>query len=638
MLCKNCGAQLPDGARFCLMCGAAVEAAAEPVQADSVMPTAEEADSFDFIAADGPVEDDATDVTGTFRVIPAAKKLEEPLNIGAVPFLPMAPAPRQTYVPRRVAHPVNQSRPGSVYSKPNVTAPKMQEFNWPENSSWAVSAQVDEVEQTQKPKKTSLWSKLTARMAVDPQPAKEAAMSGVPQEAPAPTAAPAPAAAPAPTAAPAAEKPFSHLPKVEETPAPAAVPEPPAVDPEPVEEWPPVDPVQDDEFFASEDNPTYQDEYADDPTDAYEDAYDDAGATAQFSMPGTYAAKSPDQTDNLYAPATAARTYRHTGHMTNTRVLVIVGILVVVLAGLGIGFATGAIKFFDDGGKDYTQYIRAEETPVEEDTTATTQEEPAEEEKDLAVAGVTTKASVEDYTWEELSAIAKAIASADSDDDGLKIAASYNLCDSKGKLDGTQFKEVKLTNGTTLYMRIAGFRQDDLADGGRAGITFIAANSAGTKRIMEYEGSNSDWENSALREWMNKDLLAKFPDEVTGVIQDAKKAANAAYSTGKSQGTTTDTLWIPSVTELYGTIPTGYSRKSTYTPEGEQYALFADQNVTWGAANEALEITGTTDKYWWTRTPDSESAEHNICVSTAGSDYSTHVLTTDHSVVVGFCL
>ena len=430
------------------------------------------------------------------------------------------------------------------------------------------------------------------------------------------------------------------MPKVEETPAPApaAVPEPPAVDPEPVEEWPPVDPVQDDEFFASEDNPTYQDEYADDPTDAYEDAYDDAGATAQFSMPGTYAAKSPDQTDNLYAPATAARTYRHTGHMTNTRVLVIVGILVVVLAGLGIGFATGAIKFFDDGGKDYTQYIRAEETPVEEDTTATTQEEPAEEEKDLAVAGVATKASVEDYTWEELSAIAKAIASADSDDDGLKIAASYNLCDSKGKLDGTQFKEVKLTNGTTLYMRIAGFRQDGLADGGRAGITFIAANSAGTKRIMEYEGSNSDWENSALREWMNKDLLAKFPDEVTDVIQDAEKATNASYSTGKSQGTTTDTLWIPSVTELYGTIPTGYSRKSTYTPEGEQYALFADQNVTWGAANEALEITGTTDKYWWTRTPDSESAEHNICVSTAGSDYSTHVLTTDHSVVVGFCL
>lgn len=634
MLCKNCGAQLPDGARFCLMCGAAVEAAAEPVQADPVMPTAEEADSFDFTAADGPVEDDATDVTGTFRVIPAAKKLEEPLNIGAVPFLPMAPAPRQTYVPRRVAHPVNQSRPGSVYSKPNVTAPKMQEFNWPENSSWAVPAQVDEVEQTQKPKKASLWSKLTARMAEDPQPAKEAAMSGVPQEAPAPTAAPAPAAAPA------AEKPFSHLPKVEETPAPApaAVPEPPAVDPEPVEEWPPVDPVQDDEFFASEDNPTYQDEYADDPTDAYEDAYADAGATAQFSMPGTYAAKSPDQTDNLYAPATAARTYRHTGHVTNTRVLVVVGILVVVLAGLGIGFATGAIKFFDDGGKDYTQYIRAEETPVEEDTTTTTQEEPTEEEKDLAVAGVTTKASVEDYTWEELSAIAKAIASADSDDDGLKIAASYNLCDSKGKLDGTQFKEVKLTNGTTLYMRIAGFRQDDLADGGRAGITFIAANSAGTKRIMEYEGSNSDWENSALREWMNKDLLAKFPDEVTDVIQDAEKATNASYSTGKSQGTTTDTLWIPSVTELYGTIPTGYSRKSTYTPEGEQYALFADQNVTWGAANEALEITGTTDKYWWTRTPDSESAEHNICVSTAGSDYSTHVLTTDHSVVVGFCL
>ncbi len=609
MLCKNCGAQLPDGARFCLMCGASVDAAAEPAPVDQDLPTVPEADDFGFTAADGPVEDDATDVTGTFRVIPAAKKLEEPLNIGAVPFLPMAPAPRQTYVPRRVAHPVNQSRPGSVYSKPNVTAPKMQEFAWPENSSWAVPAQVDEAEQNVKPKKASLWSKLTARMAEDPQPAKEAAMSGMPQaEAPAPE--PQPAVAPEPTPVPA---------------------------PAPIEEWPPVDPVEDEELFAEEEDLTYQDEYANEYQDDYEDDYADAGDTAQFSMPGTYAAKSPDQTDNLYAPATAARTYRHSGHVTNARVLVVVGILVVIVAALGVGFATGAIKFFDDGGKDYTEYIRAEETPVEEEAT-TTQEEPQEEEKDLAVAGVATKASVEDYTWEELSTIAKAIASADSDDDGLKIAASYNLCDSKGKLDGTQIKEVELTGGTTLYMRIAGFRQDNLADGGKAGITFLAVNSAGTKRIMEYEGSNADWENSALREWMNKDLLAKFPDEVTDVIQDAEKAANPSYSATGSQTTTTDTLWTPSLTEIFGTIPTGYSRSTTYKPEGEQYAYFADQNVTWGTSNEALEVTGTTDKYWWTRTPDSESAEHNICVSTAGSDYSTHVLTTDHSVVVGFCL
>lgn len=601
MLCENCGAQLPDGARFCLMCGTVVDSAPSS-QADSAPSAPQEADTFDFEAANAPDDSDATDVTGTFRVIPAAKKLEEPLNIGAVPFLPMAPAPRQTYVPRRIAHPVNQARPGSASSRPNVTAPKMQEFSWPENSSWAVPAQVDEAPLAEKPKRASLWSKLTSRMADDQQPSKADA-----------------AAVPAPTAAP----------------APAA----PSVN-EPVDEWPPVEPVEEESFFSENNASSYQaeyDDYAASKSDPADPADIDSDATAQFSVPGTYAAKSPDQTDNLYAPATAARSYVHSGHVTNRHVLIVAGILVAVIAVAGIGVATGTFKLFDDGGKDYTQNIRAEETPTEQDAT-TTQEEPEEAEKDLAVAGVSTKASVEDYTWEELSTIAKAIAAADNDDDALKIAASYNLCDSKGKLDGTQFKEVKLTGGTTLYMRIAGFRQDNLAEGGLAGITFIAANSAGTKRIMEYEGSNSDWENSALREWMNKDLLAKFPDEVTDVIQDAKKAANAAYSTGGSQATVTDTLWAPSLTELYGAIPTGYSRKTTYTPEGEQYALFADKNVTWGTANEALEITGTTDKYWWTRTPDSESAEHNICVSTAGTDYSTHVITTDHSVVVGFCL
>ncbi len=629
MLCKNCGAQLPEGARFCLMCGTAVDfAAAEdgekdvavepaaPAEVDVPVQAAEpaEPDTFDFDAANVPDENaDATDVTGTFRVIPAAKKLEEPLNIGAVPFLPMAPAPRQTYVPRRIAHPVNPARPGSAIARPNVTAPKMQEFSWPEDSSWAVPAPVDEVPAAEKPKRVSLWSKLTSRKAEEPQ------------------------AVEAPAAAPAAPAPAA--------PRPAAVPAPqpaPAPEPAPVDEWPPVEPYEDEKPFSAQDTPVYQDDYAtgyadDDPI---EDDYNDADATAAFSMPGTYAAKSPDQTDNLYAPATAARRYEHSGHVTNRHVLIIVGALVAVLAVAGIGVATGAFRLFDDGGKDYTENIRVDETPSTQTTTTTTTQEETEEEaeKDLAVAGVSTKASVEDYTWEELGAIAKAISAADSDNDALKIAASYNLCDSKGKLDGTQTKEVELTGGTTLTMRIAGFRQDDLADGGKAGITFIASNSAGTKRVMEYSGSNSDWENSALREWMNKDLLAKFPDEVTDVIRDAEKVANGAYSTGKSQGTVIDTLWAPSLTELYGTIPSGYSRKSTYAEEGEQYALFADLNVTLGTANDALAVSGTTDKYWWTRTPDSESAEHNICVSTAGSDYSTHIITTDHSVVVGFCL
>ncbi len=596
MLCENCGAQLPDGARFCLMCGAVVDSA-KSTQEEPSLSAPQEAAIPDqetvSVPDDGNASDDsdATDVTGTFRVIPAAKKLEEPLNIGAVPFLPMAPAPRQTYVPRRIAHPVNQARPGSASSRPNVTAPKMQEFSWPENSSWSVPVQVDEEPLAEKPKRASLWTKFASRMTDDPQSVK--------------------------------------------TPTAPTVPTAPAC--EPVDEWPPIEPVEEESPYAKNNPVSYQPKH--ESWDSGENGRDasDAQATAQFSMPGTYAAKSPDQTDNLHAPGTAARSYVHSGHVTNRHVLIVAGILLAVIAVAGIGVATGTFKLFDDGGKDYTEYIRAEETSAEQDTT-TAQEEPAEEEKDLAVAGVTTKASVENYTWEELSKIAKAIAAADSDNDGLKIATSYNLCDSKGKLDGTQFKEVKLTGGTTLYMRIAGFRQDNLADGGKAGITFLAINSAGTKRIMEYEGSNSDWENSALREWMNKDLLAKFPDEVTDVIQDAKKAANAAYSTGKSQGTTTDTLWTPSLSELYGAIPTGYSRKTTYTPEGDQYALFADMNVTFGAANEALEVTGTSDKYWWTRTPDSESAEHNICVSTAGSDYSTHVLTTDHSVLVGFCL
>ncbi len=624
MLCKNCGAQLPEGARFCLMCAAPVEdaeaPASEPMESASL-----DAGSFDQVdeknIAAAPADDtaageatDATDVTGTFRVIPAAKKLEEPLNVGAVPFVPMAPAPRQTYVPRRIAHPVNQSRPGTSSMRPNVKAPKMQEFSWPETSSWYNEPQVEEEPQPQKPKRGGLWSKLTSK------PQRPVA------EVPAVEAEPAPEQAPA--AAPAAAAP-------EPAPAPSPqhknVPEPPRI-----EEYPPVEPVYEDDFF--------DDEPIEEPL------YPDSGFTAedfntqqdfgQFEYDGDPFA--PDRTDNLHVPQTAARSYQHEGHVTNKHVLIVAGILAAIIVVAGVGVATGTLRLFNDRGKDYTENIRAEETPEEttQPTATTTKEdEKTETVQDTAVEGVVTKASVEDYTWEELSKISKAISAASSDDNGLRIAESYKLCDSKGKLDGTQVKEVELSDGTTIEMRIAGFRQDDLASGeGKAGITFIAAQSAGTKRIMEYEGSNSDWVNSSLREWMNTTLFSRLPDELADVIEDASKPDNAAYSTGKSQTTVADTLWIPSLSEIYGEIPSGYSRHSSYTPEGEQYALFADLGVTWGKASDALKIGGTTDKYWWTRTPDSESSEHNICVSTAGSDYSSHVITTDHSVVIGFCL
>lgn len=165
MRCENCGAELPEGARFCYMCaapvvsnnGEAAEAAADvaaEVEPEVAGTDAEgvaesegeelgqvedgaEGDAAGVAADDAPIEgeqavdadadddaDAAADVaekpaevadpstTGYLSSMPEPVKLEGALPVGAVPFVPMAPAPRSTYVPRHNARPVRSGRPG----------------------------------------------------------------------------------------------------------------------------------------------------------------------------------------------------------------------------------------------------------------------------------------------------------------------------------------------------------------------------------------------------------------------------------------------------------------------------------------------------------------------------------------------
>ena len=106
-------------------------------------------------------------------------------------------------------------------------------------------------------------------------------------------------------------------------------------------------------------------------------------------------------------------------------------------------------------------------------------EQPAEPE-------LAARQAVEDYSWDELSQISQKIAAASSDTEGLEIAKKYNLVSAAGTLDGTQAKTLQLSDGTSVKMRIAGFRQDERADGsGKAGITLIADSTVGERAVSD---------------------------------------------------------------------------------------------------------------------------------------------------------
>ena len=253
--------------------------------------------------------------------------------------------------------------------------------------------------------------------------------------------------------------------------------------------------------------------------------------------------------------------------------------------------------------------------------------------------------SVDAYSWEELSQISALIAQASSDAEGLQIASQYNLCAPDGTLDGTQAKQVALLDGTETEAYIAGFRHDDRADGaGKAGITFIFSDIVATHDMNDTDGNDGGWEQSALRAWMNDELLSQLPDDLRGVVLPVSKLTNNTGFAVEADAVTAtqDTLWVPSLCELCGTDAVSDGGGDTvYDAEGSQYQVFSDIEDEDGDEDAFLVrgLAGTSSAMsWWERTPYTDNDYYFMSVSedgTAGYYRGTH---NELGVVPGFCL
>ena len=220
--------------------------------------------------------------------------------------------------------------------------------------------------------------------------------------------------------------------------------------------------------------------------------------------------------------------------------------------------------------------------------------------------------SVNDYSWEELSAISEEIAAALSDEAALDIARSYHLVNDDGKLDGSQSKEIVLSDGRKANVTIVGFRQDSRADGALTGITFMFEGSIDMRAMNSGTGYGwldeddeaylfGGWATCELRGWLNGDFADMLPVDLSSVIQKVEKTSTAATSEQIGEmddGTiassldsllekTEDVLWLPSASEVAGISDdtdasfdyedVGY--RDWLRSEGDQYQLFVDGGV-----------------------------------------------------------
>ena len=258
----------------------------------------------------------------------------------------------------------------------------------------------------------------------------------------------------------------------------------------------------------------------------------------------------------------------------------------------------------------------------------------------LLPKGPQIKSCLNDYSWEEIAQISKLISKKGDQNGAIGIAKKYHLCTADGKLDGTQTKDVTLSDGTQTKVMIMGFNHDDKSDGsGKAGITFIFADDIAKKNMFERadldnlfqkiqdDGSaNISWENASLRSWLSDSFSNELPSDLREQIVSVDKAdavmpwvsftIDSYYGGGigaelnddpdltttSTTITTSDKLWVPSFVELAPLSDYLMSNWTYLLQEGSQYQLFNDAGVTADTPNRIL---GTYDSQdgggWWLR-------------------------------------
>ncbi len=152
---------------------------------------------------------------------------------------------------------------------------------------------------------------------------------------------------------------------------------------------------------------------------------------------------------------------------------------------------------------------------------------------------------------------------------------------------------------------------------GVAGLSFLMRTPMAQRATND--GSRlGGWEQSSLRAWMADELPELLPSElVSNVVAVDKLTNNAGAARDASAITTTsDTFWVPSMSELCGyqgpeTFSEEYAYLSAlYSGEGNQYRLFYELGISGLTANERLvrRVDGQP-VYWWERTPSADGSE-----------------------------
>ena len=179
----------------------------------------------------------------------------------------------------------------------------------------------------------------------------------------------------------------------------------------------------------------------------------------------------------------------------------------------------------------------------------------------------------------------------------------------------------------TQTLVIMGFNHDDLASGGKAGITFGMKNLMATTRRMNASNTNSGgFTGSEMYSWLQNTLLPALPSDLQAVLKSVNKKTSAG-SQSSTINTNSMKLFLFSEIEIFGS--TTYSKAG----EGSQYSYFAT------AANRIKYLSNGSGSasLWWERSP-FEGNSDLFCVVNSGGVAIGDNAHVAGGVCFGFCV
>ena len=179
----------------------------------------------------------------------------------------------------------------------------------------------------------------------------------------------------------------------------------------------------------------------------------------------------------------------------------------------------------------------------------------------------------------------------------------------------------------TLTVEIVGFNHDDLASGGKAGITFGLKNLMANTRQMNSSNTNAGgFTGSDMYDWLQGTLLNSLPSDLRAVLKSVNKKTSAG-----SQSSTINTnamkIFLFSEIEIFGSVT--YSKSG----EGSQYSRFATASSRIKYLSNG---SGSADA-WWERSPCGTNS-NSFCVVSSNGSASLSYADGSWRVCFGFCV